>query len=380
MKILFTLFALAISLSSVSQENTLEPKLKNIKWISGTWHGKAFGGVTEEIWSEPSGGSMMATFKLINDNKVTFYEIEIIREIENSLILQLKHFDNTLKGWESKHETVDFPLKYITENKVVFEGMTFEKVSDQEMNVYVDIKENDTVETVKFNYKKKTEKRYKPFLEVKKADASPVIDGVADENIWQKTQWHPIDQLWLGQPYSSTDFEGRYKLTWTKDALYLLAEIKDDKLLDINQDPLTAWWDDDCLEIFIDEDNSGGEHQYNHNAFAYHVSLDGNVVDMSPEKVGKLYNSHIESKRTTIDNTSIWEVKILLFDDRYQEHQVNTPVELVTGKNIGFALAYCDNDNSEHRENFVGSVYVEGDDKNRGWIDANIFGTLKLIK
>ena len=97
----------------------------------------------------------MATFKLINDGKVAFYEIEIIREVENSLILQLKHFDSDLKGWETKDETVDFPLKEITANKVIFEGMTFEKVSDNEMNVYVDIHQKDgSIETVKFNYKK----------------------------------------------------------------------------------------------------------------------------------------------------------------------------------------------------------------------------------
>jgi len=144
------------SFSCQSQEYTkLEPKLENIAWISGTWHGEAFGGKTEEIWSEPSAGSMMATFKLINDGKVTFYEIEIIREVENSLVLQLKHFGPDLKGWETKDETVDFPLKEITPNKVVFEGMTFEKVSDNEMNIYVDIEDNGTVETVKFNYKKK---------------------------------------------------------------------------------------------------------------------------------------------------------------------------------------------------------------------------------
>ena len=97
----------------------------------------------------------MATFKLIDNNKVAFYEIEIIREVENSLILQLKHFDNDLKGWETKDETVDFPLKEITANKVVFEGMTFEKINDNEMNVYVDIHQKDgSIETVKFNYKK----------------------------------------------------------------------------------------------------------------------------------------------------------------------------------------------------------------------------------
>lgn len=138
-----------------NNSNFLGPKLKNIAWISGNWKGEAFGGQTEENWSEPSGGSMMATFKLINDGEVSFYEIEIIREVENSLILQLKHFNNELRGWESKDETVDFPLKEITANKVVFEGMTFEKVSDNEMNVYVDIHQKDgTVETVKFNYKK----------------------------------------------------------------------------------------------------------------------------------------------------------------------------------------------------------------------------------
>ena len=138
-----------------AQTKTLEPKLENIAWIAGSWYGEAFGGQTEEIWSKPSGGSMMATFKLINNGKVTFYEIEVIREVENTLILQLKHFGPDLKGWENKDETVDFPLKEITENKVVFEGMTFEKISQNEMNIYVDIKDKDgKVEVVKFNYKK----------------------------------------------------------------------------------------------------------------------------------------------------------------------------------------------------------------------------------
>ena len=73
------LFLVMVGFSCKAQTETkLEPKLENIAWISGTWHGKAFGGITEEIWSEPSGGSMMASFKLINDGKVTFYEIEII--------------------------------------------------------------------------------------------------------------------------------------------------------------------------------------------------------------------------------------------------------------------------------------------------------------
>ncbi|AXT19620.1 hypothetical protein D7030_09860 [Flavobacteriaceae bacterium AU392] len=150
------LIVLIITISCQAQsDKQLEPKLENIAWISGNWKGKAFGGIVEEIWSEPSGGSMMATFKLINNSKVVFYEIEIIREVNNTLILQLKHFNNDLKGWETKDETVDFPLKEITKDKVVFEGMTFEKINDNEMNVFVDIKNNNgKVEVVKVNYKK----------------------------------------------------------------------------------------------------------------------------------------------------------------------------------------------------------------------------------
>lgn len=382
MKQLVTVMCFLLSLCLWSQEKTLEPKLENIKWISGNWKGEAFGGQVEEIWSEPSGGSMMATFKLINDGKVSFYEIEIIREIENSLILQLKHFDGNLKGWETKNETVDFPLKKITPTQVIFEGMSFEKVSDTKMNVSVDLEnEQGDIEIVTFNYHKiqsKT-KPLKKTIEVQHAEQAPIIDGYAKDSIWSQTNWHPIDQLWLGKPYGYDDFHGRYKLTWTNDALYLLAEIKDDSLMDNEKDPLKAWWDDDCLEVFIDENNSGGNHQYNHNAFAYHIALDGNVVDMSPSQKGKLYNSHIESKRVTKDQLSVWEVKISLYDDSYDDDTTNTPSTLQANKAVGFALAYCDNDQSEHREHFIGSIPVKGDDKNRGWIDADIFGTLLLI-
>lgn len=216
-------------------------------------------------------------------------------------------------------------------------------------------------------------------IKVPRAHDVPTIDGVANESIWNHTPWQPLEERWLGDPYEESDFNGRYKLTWTKKALYLLVEVTDDILIDQYADPLERWWDDDCVEIFIDEDNSGGEHQFNHNAFAYHVALDGNVVDMSTEKTGKLYNHHVLSKHTTTGNTTVWELKISIFDDSYSEEIDNEPVKLHKGKRIGFALAYCDNDSSETRENFIGSLLVKGDDKNRGWIDANIFGTIELI-
>lgn len=136
-------------------EIALEPKLENIRWIAGNWKGEAFGGITEENWSEPSGGSMMATFKLISDGKVNFYEIETISEVNNSLLLRLKHFNNELKGWETKDETVDFPLIRVTKNKAIFEGMVFESVDEKNMTVYVAIGQKDgSTVIVPFHYTK----------------------------------------------------------------------------------------------------------------------------------------------------------------------------------------------------------------------------------
>ena len=215
-------------------------------------------------------------------------------------------------------------------------------------------------------------------IEVLKTDNPITIDGIATENAWQQAKWYSLDQIWLGDTFPYEDFKGRYKLTWDQDQLYLLVEITDDILFDQRKDPLKRYWDDDCVEIFIDEDNSGGLHQYSHNAFAYHVAIDGNVVDIAPDREPHLYNNHVSSKIYTEGTVSIWEMSVRLFSDDYLEDARNTPQKLKRNKKVGFALAYCDNDGSKERENFIGSVFVPGEDKNQGWIDADIFGTLLL--
>ena len=216
--------------------------------------------------------------------------------------------------------------------------------------------------------------------QVIKASIVPEIDAIANDPAWENATWQTLDQRWLGEEYTPKDFQGRYKLTWTPDAIYILAEIQDDVLYDKESDPLKLWWDDDCLEIFIDADNSGGGHQFTHNAFAYHVALDGNVVDVAPGSVPTLYNSHVKSERATIGNTTLWECKITVYNDTYKDGKPNEAIQLSINQKIGFALAYCDNDASEERENFIGSVPVPGEDKNRGWIDAGVFGTIELIE
>lgn len=213
------------------------------------------------------------------------------------------------------------------------------------------------------------------------AAVAPEIDGVADDPAWKKAKWRPIDNIWLGGPLEPTDFEGRYKLTWTAEKLYVLVEFVDDVLVDFHRDPLTQYWDDDCLEIFIDEDHSGGNHQYNHNAFAYHLSLDNQAIDIGTDKQPRDYNHHVHSQWRQQGDKVFWEVALDIYTDQYDDTATdNMPVPLTAGKIMGFMLAYCDNDHSELREHFIGSEFAAGDHKDRGWIDAGLFGTLELAE
>jgi hypothetical protein len=205
-----------------------------------------------------------------------------------------------------------------------------------------------------------------------------LIDADGSDSVWMRSEWHQMRQVWLGNDPEPEDFTGRYKMAWDENYLYILAEITDDTLVDTHKDGLVKYWDDDCLEIFVDENASGGNHQYNYNAFAYHLSLDNKIVDIGTDSLPHYFNEHARMKRKTKDNVSIWEVAVKIYPDTFDPKKANTAVKLVGGKTLGFALAYCDNDRSAERENFIGSVVVRGAGKNQGWINASIFGRLLL--
>ncbi len=128
--------------------------LNSIRWVEGHWKGEAFGGITEEVWTPPLGGSMMCAFKLVVDGKVKFYELVTISEESNTLVLRLKHFHSNLKGWEDKDKTVDFRLVKVTDDKIYFDEFTFERVGKRKMNIYVVIESKGKREEVKFAYTK----------------------------------------------------------------------------------------------------------------------------------------------------------------------------------------------------------------------------------
>lgn len=122
-------------------------------WLAGHWTGDGFGGVSEELWSPPSeNGTMMGVYRHHKgDGSLNFYEFLTL----DSTGMKLKHFNPDLTGWETKEDFVHFELVEFTENKIVLKGLVFERKSDTEMEICLDLKSGEKKWTEVFTMRRK---------------------------------------------------------------------------------------------------------------------------------------------------------------------------------------------------------------------------------
>ncbi|MDX2190248.1 MAG: sugar-binding protein [Bacteroidota bacterium] len=251
--------------------------------------------------------------------------------------------------------------------------------------------------------------------------AQPVFDGDTSDNVWSNTDWNNIGNVWI--PYNnimpssftteagtqvisgSSDFSGRFKVLWNQslNRLFFLVEITDDVFVDGYVFPNTGYSNFDVLEVFIDENKSGGNHLFDvsgnnaENAFAYHMmvnkpsvgGMNANMTeacDLAGVSWGNYtvvgYKNHFPdfSFRNKGNNKYIYEFSLKLYNDSFSGNNLNaSEVSLSQGKNIGLSIAYCDNDaNDNQRDSFIGSVTVTGSQNNDSYLDASVFGSLSL--
>lgn len=237
-----------------------------------------------------------------------------------------------------------------------------------------------------------------------KASAAPVIDGVGDDICWKNAKWYDIKTNWLADnaaPKNAGDFSGRLKFVYTDNRLYFLAEITDDILTtSTNLDPTYEYANFDCLELFVDEDNSGGLHTFSHQAFAYHLTQSGKAVDLSSKGdwSAVVLDKNVKyTMKAAGNNQYIWEGEIVPFTKEFNENDPDhSPVaKLKPNQVMGISVAYCDSDtqNQAHpkRDHFIGSNNIPSNllkanlpnqdpnnPKNICWITADAFGKLTL--
>jgi len=177
------------------------------------------------------------------------------------------------------------------------------------------------------------------------------------------------------------DLEGKFKVSWDAEYLYVLVEVVDNMISDDYTNPLQNWWDDDCLEVFLDEDRSKGNHERTNNAFAYHVSIFYDAIDLDAAGKGVNYKQNISVIMDTIaPNTYMWEMAIKVYDSKFSlSNPEASRVTLAPKKLMGFTIAYCDNDETKSRENFIGSMFMSQATANDNYKTADYFGSMLLV-
>ena len=207
------------------------------------------------------------------------------------------------------------------------------------------------------------------------------VDGCGNEAAWQSAPWYDLNYTWMGTAPDNEDYQGKFKMLWDANSLYLFVEVVDDSLHATLTDGVENYWKGDYVEIFLDEDQSGGNHQYNHQAFAYHVSTEGHAIDKDTNEATVFFDDHVEVMRTRDGTTHYWEMAIKLFDKDFDEaSSENVAIMLTKDKQIGFSLAYGDNDGNQSRENFMGSRETHGVNNDEGYINSDVFGSVTLVE
>jgi len=131
--------------------------IDDFSFLVGNWSGPGLDGMCYEVWSEPSGGTMACTFKMVKDDKVSFYELAIIAPVDNSYALLLKHFNPDMVSWEEKEEVQSFPLVKVEKNIAYFDGITMQSASPDSLDVYLLINSGGEQHRMAFRYTRDSE-------------------------------------------------------------------------------------------------------------------------------------------------------------------------------------------------------------------------------
>jgi|GEM_PF-3034853 len=109
--------------------------INQLGWLAGMWRADALGGKVEDVWTPPTNGEMLSTFKMMRGgDKVERYEFRSIRMLDGKLTFQELGFGGDMKPAAGPPLS---PLTAIDAKHAVFGVYTFENTGPNTMTVIV---------------------------------------------------------------------------------------------------------------------------------------------------------------------------------------------------------------------------------------------------
>ena len=87
----------------------------SLAWLAGSWRSEGAGGArAEENWTEPLGGTMLATARQVKGGKTAFFEFLRVEEREGGKLVYV--------AMPMARKAVEFPATKVDERSVLFEN------------------------------------------------------------------------------------------------------------------------------------------------------------------------------------------------------------------------------------------------------------------
>ncbi len=192
---------------------------------------------------------------------------------------------------------------------------------------------------------------------IRKASQAPVIDGTA-EDLWSEAHQYKIGNVIYSPVSSDQDFSAYYKAIWDEDNLYLLVDVTDDSLKNDSDE----FWRDDCVEVFIDADNSKSD-SYDGYDGQYH--FDWGKISPTMDRFQHGNTANIKFAMVTTENGYRTEIKF---------PWSTVGIKPSAGALIGLDVHVNDDDDGDDRDT---KITWHGEEDN-AWQNPRAFGTAEL--
>lgn len=126
--------------------------VEDVAWLAGSWNVSGFGKTIEEYWSKPSAGTMIGSFKLMDGDRVEFYELMELGVTDGRLGLKVKHFSADFTAWEDRPDYVHFKLVALEPDAAHFSGISFYRRGPDTIEAFLLMREGEQVREEKLSY------------------------------------------------------------------------------------------------------------------------------------------------------------------------------------------------------------------------------------
>ena len=192
---------------------------------------------------------------------------------------------------------------------------------------------------------------------IRKASGPVVVDGKA-EALWSEARQYKISNMIYLLPLNDEDFSASYKALWDEKNLYVLVDVTDENLKNDSDD----FWLDDCVEVFVDADNSKSG-SYGDNDYQFHFGW----AESNPSMGESQHNQTGGVEFATVKTDMGYRMEIKL-------PWATLGVEPSAGKKIGLDVHVNDDDDGGDRDSKLTWQGKQDD----AWQNPGVLGTAEL--